>query len=255
MRRRTSASFNPAAGRCWLPALLLLVAVSAGGCQTSVASWVSLFAGTNGLPTGSPPATGSTADATPTPDAGSSDYPVEQATIEDPDLTLTLPVRWTTTPIDTYRGMIVAARDALPATDRALYTDHLKKIDSGAVRLVASGPSGFEPWIGSMFFEVDSGDPSLDAALARVEKLMAANAPATTREQRHITFPFGECERIVTTHALTPDAPVGSVPARGIDYVIRLVDGRTLLIQAVGPEAAQCFDGMIDASVMTLAPS
>ena len=137
---------------------------------------------------------------------------------------------------------------------KAGVTDHLAAIDSGAVRLVAMGPSGFEPWTGSLILEVDRGDPSLEFALARVKSLLSASGPPTF-EQRHITLSLGEGERIASTRALPPDAPAGSIPARAIVYVIRLADGRTLLVEASGPEAAQGFESMIDASVMTIAPS
>ena len=89
--------------------------------------------------------------------------------------------------------------------------------------------------------------------LASVKNLLSASGPPTF-EQRHITLSLGEGERIVSTRALPPDAPAGSIPARAIVYVIRLADGRTLLVEASGPEAAQGFDPMIDAAVMTLAP-
>ena len=57
----------------------------------------------------------------------------------------------------------------------------------------------------------------------------------------------------MTTHPVSSDAPAGSVPARSIDYVILLDDGRTLVIQASGPEAAEGFATLIDDSVSTLA--
>jgi hypothetical protein len=241
--RRTSCS----------AALLLGVAVVAAGCQTSVGSWWSVLVGLDSPPIGSPPPFATaTAAATPGP-TGSSAYPVEQASIYDPDLTLNLPVRWTTMSMDTYRSLIVTIREIAPAKMKALYTDQLKVVDSGAVRLVASGPSGFKPWTATILIEVDEGDRSLEAAVARVKKLVAASSPLTNLEQRHITFSFGECERLVMTQAFPPDAPAGSIPARAIVYVIRLVDGRTLLVEASGPEAAQGFDSLIDASVMTLA--
>ena len=78
-------------------------------------------------------------------------------------------------------------------------------------------------------------------------------SPATSREQDHVTFGFGEGERIETIHPVRSDAPAGSVPARSIDYVILLDDGRTLVIQASGPEAAEGFATLIDNSVSTLA--
>lgn len=243
------------ATRWRVPALLLVVAISAGACDTPIAEWMSSLAGRvsplGGLPDASGP---TTAGPSSSPATGSSTDPIEQASITDPDLTLTLPVRWTTMPIDTYRDLVARMRDSLPTSMKAGVTDHLAAIDSGAVRLVATGPSGFGPWTGTLLLEVDTGDPSLDSALDRVTKLLSASGPPTF-EQRHITFAFGECERVVATRPLGPDAPAGSIPARAIVYVIRLVDGRTLLVQASGPEAAQGFDSLIDASVMTLAPS
>ena len=80
---------------------------------------------------------------------------------------MALPVTWTTLPLDIYRGLLVSLRDSAPASERPLYVYHLKELDSGATRLVASGPSGFAPWTGTMVFEVDAGDASLDAAVAR----------------------------------------------------------------------------------------
>ena len=227
-----------------LPALLLAVAIVATGCQLPGGAWLSLLAGPDDPPIASP--------AAPAPTPGSP-LLFERATIDDPDLTMALPVTWTTLPLDTYRDLMVYLRDSAPASERPLYVYHLKEVDSGATRLVASGPSGFAPWTGTMVFEVDAGDASLDAAVARVDKLTAAISPATSREQHHVTFGFGEGERIMTTHAVSPDAPAGAVPARSIDYVILLDDGRTLVILASGPEAAEGFATLIDDSVSTLA--
>jgi hypothetical protein len=238
--------------------LLFAVVVAAAACQASVGPSPSLVASLTQPPTASPQASASIrAESAPTignRPTGSAVPIAVQARMTDPDLTLTLPIGWATLPIDAYRRLIVSTRDVAPAKVKALFTQHGKDIDAGAVRLVASGPAGFGPWIGSILFEVDAGDRSLEAALARIEKVSGAAGPTTAVEQRHISFAFGEAERIMTTRALAPDAPKGSVPARGILYVIRLADGRTLWIDATGPEAAQGFDTFIDASVMTLAP-
>ena len=230
--------------RPWrLPALLLVVAIVATGCQIP-AAWSALLGGPESRPIASP--------AAPAPTPGSP-LVFERATIDDPDLVLSLPVKWATIPLDMYRGLLVSLRDNAPAKQQALYAYHLKELDSGAARLVASGPSGFAPWTGTIVFEVDSGDATLDAAVARVDKLAAAISPASSRDQHHVTFGFGEGERIVTTHPVSSDAPAGSVPARSIDYVILLDDGRTLVIQASGPEASEGFATLIDDSVSTIA--
>jgi hypothetical protein len=138
---------------------------------------------------------------------------------------------------------------------KAAFVAYLKEIDDGAVRFIATGPSGFGAWIGSIAVQVEAGDASLDAGVARIERIQAAIAPSTTVERGAVTLFGREGVRSVTTGALPPDAPPGSIPARAILYVTRLADGRTLWILASGPEAANGFDAMIDATVQTIVPA
>jgi hypothetical protein len=131
----------------------------------------------------------------------------------------------------------------------AVFQRFLDAIDRGAVRLVASGPAGFEGWNGTIIVQIDDGDATLEDAVARVT---AASMETANREMRDVDLEIGRAIRISSMFALTPDAPEGSVPSHTIEYVVRLEDGRTLWLMATGPQAAAGFDALIDPAVATL---
>lgn len=166
---------------------------------------------------------------------------------------MTLPTGWRSMPIAEFRDLVASSLAGAPPRIKEVYLAHLKDIDAGAVRLVAAGPSGVGPWTASITLQVDAGDASLEAAQDRVEKLEEGFGIPTTIERRPVVLSVGEAIRIETTHALAPDSPAGSVPSRVIQYVIRLVDDRTLWILATAPEQADGFGELVDASVNTLA--
>jgi hypothetical protein len=173
-------------------------------------------------------------------------------TIHDPNLTLTLPVGWAEYPMATYRFLVSSFEKTSSPPTQALYTAHLKDIDDGAVRMAAGGSVGVAPVSGTMILQIDSGDPSLEAAAARLGVIEAMVGEPTTVEQRSVTLPIGTAIRRVETHAVAPGTATGAIPARTVEYIAILSDGRTLWILATGPEVATTFEALVDASVSTI---
>jgi hypothetical protein len=238
--------------------LLLLSAVGLGavGCQASGSAAPSgNLIGMTPSPSIAPAASVvQTATAVPSPSAvGASTSPgaASQIAIDDPDLTMTLPVGWAAYPVSTYRFLIESVATTSSPEIKALLAAHLKAIDDGAIRVAAGGPAGSSA-NGSLIIQVDAGDRSLEAAVARLGQFGKIFTNASSVEERPVTLAIGNAVRRVETHPVAPDSGAGAVPARTIEYIARLEDGRTLWILATGPEAVTTFEALIDASVMTI---
>jgi hypothetical protein len=172
------------------------------------------------------------------------------ATIADPDLALELPLGWNEMAIPTFRTIVETSASGSPQEVQVALAALLRDIDDGSVRLVAGGPTGFGQWSGTMTFQVDAGDASLDAALARIERRTEGLAERASFEEHAVSLPIGAGIRRGSTYAVDPG--VGGVPSQVIEYVVRLVDGRTLWVMATAPEAAEGFDALIDRSAGSL---
>lgn len=170
--------------------------------------------------------------------------------IDDPDLAMTLPVGWADYPVSAYRFIIDSAAKSSGPEMKAILETHLKAIDEGAVRMTAGGPIGGAN--GNLIIQVDRGDPSLEAAVARVGQFGTVFTNPSSVEERPVTLAIGKAVRRVETHPVAPGSGEGAVPARTVEYIARLPDGRTLWILATGPESATSFEALIDASVMSL---
>ena len=171
------------------------------------------------------------------------------ATIHDPDLALYLPTNWKAMSISNFRTIVEASVTGSSKAMQGALDALLRDIDNGSVRLVASGTAGFGAWSATMTVQVNTGDESLEAAVARIEKRSDGLVDRTGRDARPVTLEIGEAIRSVSTYAVEPGSGAGSVPARVIEYVVRLVDGRTLWVMATAPEAAEGFAALIDGAV------
>ena len=192
------------------------------------------------------------ATATPAPWLVGTPTPGAPATVEidDPDLTLTLPVGWAEYDMAMYRSLIEQFAESSSPEVQALLAVHLKAIDAGAVRMAAGGlVAGANA---SYIIQVDSGDRSLEAAVARIRRFEAMATGSTVVDDGPVTLAIGPAVRRVETHAVAPGEEAGLVPSRTVEYIARLDDGRTLWILASAPGVATTFDALIDASVMTI---
>ena len=192
------------------------------------------------------------ATATPAPWLVATPTPGVSATVEidDPDLTLTLPVGWAEYDLAMYRSLIDSfGKESSPEVQAMLET-HLKAIDAGAVRMAAGGlVAGANA---SYIIQVDSGDRSLEAAVTRIRRFEAMSAGSTAVDEGQVSLGIGPAVRRVETHAVPPGSTIKGIRSRTVEYIVRLEDGRTLWILASAPAVATTFDASIDASVMTI---
>jgi hypothetical protein len=145
------------------------------------------------------------------------------------------------------REQAVQGSSSTIAAIREVNEQLIRDIDSGAVRLVAFGPSGLPPWQGTMIIQVTNA-ASIEEQTSRITTLQARFSTPSSSEQSDIALPIGKGVRLSNTS----DPPPGfdqAVAARGIDYVIKLDDGRILWINSTGPAASTTFAGMIDWAV------
>jgi hypothetical protein len=174
------------------------------------------------------------------------------ATIADPSLTLHLPPGWRTTPIGLVRDQVVQLSTSADPVTSELYTRFLADIDADAVRLFASGPSGLNPWQGTLIVEVTKAE-TVDAQIDAIKATALLVAPPTSSERTSIDLSIGPAERLSQTAEPRASAQGLAVAAHGIDYVVPLQDGRMLWINTTGPAASLTFTDMVDTAVATLA--
>jgi hypothetical protein len=170
--------------------------------------------------------------------------------MDDPNLSMRLPAGWRALPITMLRSRAEQASAATTGAIREAYQQLILRVDANQVRVFASGPSGFDPWQGTLVIEVTDA-PSVDEQIARVLKIETAFAEATTSERTAVTLAIGAGVRLEQT----ADPPGGQgVAARGINYVVQLDDGRIIWINSTGPAASKTFEDMIDGAVATISP-
>jgi hypothetical protein len=225
-----------------IASLILLLALSAASCVGSGAP-ATAVASASVL---------QVATATPAPWLVASPTPGIPATVEidDPDLTLTLPVGWAEYEMATYRSLIDQFAKASSPEEQAILAEHLKAIDAGAVRMAATGFVASAN--ASYIIQVDSGDPSLEAAVTRIRRFESMATGTTLVDDGPVTLAIGPAVRRVETHAVPPGSTFQGIPSRSVEYIARLDDGRTLWILASAPAVSTTFDPLIDASVMTI---
>ena len=185
---------------------------------------------------------GASASALPT----SSPRPVTN--IDDPDLTIELPPDWLVVRVARLREQAVQGSTSTIDAVRKVNEQLIRDIDSNVVRLVAFGPSGAPPWQGTMIIQVTTA-ASIEEQTARIERLQATFATPSSSGRLDITLPIGKGVRLSNTSDPPPGSEGQAVAGRGIDYVIKLDDGRILWINSTGPEASTTFAGMIDRAV------
>jgi hypothetical protein len=172
------------------------------------------------------------------------------ATMDDPNLSMRLPAGWRSLPVATLRSRAEQASAATTGAIKEEYEKLILRIDANQIRLYAAGPSGLNPWQGTLVIEV-SAAKSVDEQIAWIGTLLTAFAKPKTSEQTEAKLAIGTGVRLEQT----ADPPAGQgVPARGINYVVKLGDGRIMWINSTGPEASMTFAGMIDGSVATISP-
>jgi len=242
---------TPAAGVAVVLALLL-----AAGCSTAG----------NGAASGSPPpaaspiapsAAAATTRTEPSASATATPFPsFATVTITDPALIMNVPPGWAELPVENYRLMIESMASAQPSgfVVQAGLDMHLADIDAGLVRLVLVGPSGAPPWTATMIVQVDPPVDSLDAALRRADRRIAALGGVEPAERRSVTLAAGPGIRRSWVPPLPSAAPSGAVPAQSIEYIVLLEDGRAVWILASAPASSITFPGVVDGAVMTLRP-
>jgi hypothetical protein len=170
------------------------------------------------------------------------------ATMEDPDLSMRLPASWRSPPVATLRARAEQASAVTTGDIKEQYEQLILRIDANQIRLYAAGPSGLNPWQGTLVIEVTDAK-SIDEQSARIGKLMTAFVKPKTSEQTEAMLAIGTGVRLEQT----ADPPAGQgVPARGINYIVKLDDGRIMWINSTGPEASMTFAGMIDSTVATI---
>jgi hypothetical protein len=225
------------------------VAVLVGGCASTrsgssagpaTASTVPFFLATSERP-------GASVSASSTPIPTSSPRPFTE--ISNPDLSIELPNDWHAVSLDRLRERAVQGSSSTIADVRNANEQLIQDIDAGVVRLFAFGPSGAPPWQGTIIILVPTAS-SIEDVMARIAKLQAAFTKPTSSERSDVTLPIGKGVRLTQTADPPPGSDGQAVAARGIDYVIKLDDGRILWINSTAPEASTTFQGMIDWAVM-----
>jgi hypothetical protein len=244
-------SRTPAAG-----AAVVLVLLVAAGCSTAGNG-----AASGSLPPTASPIAPSAAAATtrtePSASATATPFPsFPTVTITDPALIMNVPPGWAELPVENYRLMIESMASAQPSglVVAAGLDMHLADIDAGLVRLVLVGPSGAPPWTATMIVQVDPPVDSLDAAVRRADRRIAALGGVQPAERRPVRLAAGTGIRRSWVPPLPSAAPSGAVPAQSIEYVVLLEDGRAVWILASAPASSITFPGVVDGAVMTLRP-
>jgi hypothetical protein len=169
-------------------------------------------------------------------------------TMEDPDLSMRLPASWRSLPVTTLRSRAEQASAATTGDIKEQYEQLILRIDANQIRLYAAGPSGLNPWQGTLVIEVTDAK-SVDEQSVRIGKILTAFAKPKTSEQTEAKLAIGTGVRLEQT----ADPPGGQgVPARGINYVVKIGDGRIMWVNSTGPAASMTFAGMIDSTVATI---
>jgi hypothetical protein len=245
-----SASVIDAARRGLVLALgLLVVGCTASGGTSSGPATPGATATSVPSPSPSPSPTPSTPPAATATIRASTGTVVA---IDDPALSVTLPERWGRIPLEDYRLIVANELDGSSGAARTALRAHLADIDGGAVRLVAGGRSGLDPWSATMVFQMRPRAATLDEAIEAVDRMFVGLGAATGSERHPVTLAVGDGIRRVATHPLPPAAPSGGVPAQTVEYFIGLADGRTLWILATAPAGVATFPALIDAAVASL---
>lgn len=173
--------------------------------------------------------------------------------MRDPDLAVTLPPSWYAIPEATVRSQLEQASSTMTGPLKAQMDQKLADIDAGSFRLFVAGPSGFDPWEASVGIEVfDNG--SATTRIDTIESMTKVFAPVTNLDRRNVTLLIGTAIRLSMTAGVPKDFEQTAIPAHGIAYAVELDDGRTLLIDASGPDASATFADMIDTMVSTIRP-
>jgi hypothetical protein len=161
-----SASVIAAARRGLVLALGLLVVVGctgSGGTSSGAATPGAPLATATNVPSPSPSPTPSKSPAAALATARPSTGTV--VAIDDPALSVTLPERWGRIPLEDYRLIVANELDGSSGAARTALRAHLADIDGGAVRLVAGGRSGLDPWSATMVFQMRPRAATLDEAI------------------------------------------------------------------------------------------
>jgi hypothetical protein len=154
--------------------------------------------------------------------------------IPQPALQIAIPPEWQENSAAALREAIAA--QVPPPDVRAAWTAMRDLMDSGRVRFVAIGPSTVRPWTASVMVIADTGDASLDAAVARIERERALAVQHVTRDEVAVKLPIGSGRRVVVTTNVA-----GAQPTRAILYVVLLGDGTTLSLIGSNREEDRSF--------------
>lgn len=207
----------------------------------------------------SPAAIGSTSAALPrlpssSPEPTTSTDPVAgPATFEDPAMALTLARDWRAIAESTVRLQLEQASSMMTGPYKALVDQKLADLDAGSLRLFVVGPSGFDPWQGTMSIEVFDGG-SADTRIGALEARAKTLGVVTNVNRGNVTLLIGSATRLSMTVGVPKGFDQSAIPSHGVAYAVDLGDGRTLVIDASGPEAATSFADLIDMMVSTLRP-
>jgi hypothetical protein len=169
-------------------------------------------------------------------------------TINDPDLSLRLPAGWRSLPLAMARSQAEQVSAVMTGAIKEAYEQLIVQIDANEVRLFAAGPTGVDPWQGTLVVEV-TDVRSAEEQIARILKLQTAIAKATTSERSTVKLVIGSGVRLEQTAEAPSDQ---GVAARAINYVVELDDGRIMWINSTGPAASKTFAALIDGAVATI---
>jgi hypothetical protein len=168
-------------------------------------------------------------------------------------MALTLAQEWRAIPESTVRSQLEQVSSTMTGPNKALVDQKLADLDGGSLRLFVVGPSGFDPWQGTMSIEMFDGG----SAATRIDTLDSrskALGVVTNVDRRTVNLLIGSAIRLSMTVGVPEDLEQSAIPAHGIAYAVDLDDGRTLVIDASGPEAATSFPDLIDMMVSTIRP-
>jgi hypothetical protein len=160
--------------------------------------------------------------------------------INGTEFRIAIPPGWGRHPVSEMRNDMAARLVRMSGETRARYAKIIDLFDSGRVRFVARGPSTIAPSVSSVSVIVDTGDASLDDAVARIENLLTGNLAIESRQEAVINLPIGSGKVIITTSHV-PDAE----PTRNVRYILFLRDGTTLTVAGTSRTEDEAFVGLM----------
>lgn len=171
--------------------------------------------------------------------------------IEDPPLGLTLPDGWREQSMDDFRVQLDSGESgfAIPADVIAHFR---AQIDEGTIRASAQGATDAGVQIGITVMVIDDL-ATLDDGVAWIIDEVDILDEVVSFETDPVALPIdADAVRVHVLSAVAPERGATGSPAQGVHYVIRLDDGRTVIIGAPSVQEDDTFVAMMERIIATI---